>query len=220
MINDETKIKIIVDTREMRSKIVKKLFELGVKIENQMLDVGDFVLSESVCVERKTVSDFLQSIIDGRIFQQLEQLSTHYEKPVIILEGHKDIYAERMMHPNAIRGALASIAIDFRVPIIKSESEEETALFLYTIASREQIDKKTDVRIRGERKPQTDSFMQEYLVTGLPGVGRGIAQNLLRHFRTVEKVFTATEKELKEVEKVGKEKAKRIRNIVTKGYEE
>ena len=214
------KIKIVVDSRELRSNVAKKLYELGAEIQSEPLEVGDFLLSDEVAVERKTVDDFLQSIIDGRLFSQLSHMVTCFAKPIVIIEGDEDIYNLRMIHPNAIRAAIAAIAVDFRVPIISSQSEEETALFLYTIAKREQIEKNKSVNIRGEKKPLSDKFLQEYLVAGLPGVGIGIARNMLKHFRTVEKVFTANEKELEEVDKIGKLKAKKIRETLTKEYKE
>lgn len=217
---NEEKIQIVIDSRELRSLVVRKLFELGVQIKTEPLEIGDFLLSDQVAVERKTVQDFLNSIIDGRLFEQLSQMSKQFPKPLLIVEGNQDIYSLRAMHPNAIRAAIASIAVDFRIPIIYSQSEEETALFLYTIAKREQIECKKSVKIRGEKKPLSDKFLQEYLVAGLPGVGIGIAKNLLRHFKTVEKVFTASEEELKAVEKIGQKKAEKIRQILTKEYQE
>ena len=215
-----SEVKIIVDTRELRSGVVKKLYELGANIDSVQLQVGDFILSERVCVERKTVKDFLQSIVDGRLFSQISNLTENFEKPVIIVEGLEDMYTERMMHPNAIRGAIASLAIDFRIPIIQTTGEEETALFLYTIASREQLDKKVKISLRGEKKPMSPKLLQEYIVTSFPGIGRGIAQNLLSHFKTIKNLVNAEIKELKKVEKIGDKKAKKIKEIVEKEYEE
>jgi len=217
--SENLKVKIIVDTREMRSSIVKNLFELGANIETKQLQVGDFILSDRVCVERKTVKDFLQSIIDGRLFSQISSLSENFEKPLVIVEGTEDMYSERMIHPNAIRGAISSLAIDFRIPIIQTSGEEETALFLFMIASREQIDKKINISLRGEKKPLHDPLLQEYIVSSLPGIGREIAKNLLKHFKTIKKIFNADIKELKKVEKVGDKKAKKIKDILEKEYE-
>jgi Fanconi anemia group M protein len=209
---------IIVDSREMRTNIVKTLFELGVEIQSKMLPVGDFILSESVGVERKTKADFLGSIIDGRLFEQVSNLCNSFEKPVLVLEGVEDIYSLRQMNPKAIRGALSSLAIDFRLPIIWTDSEEETAQFIYTIAFREQIVQKKPVYLRGEKKPLTDNELREFLVSGLPGVGTELAKNLLKHFKTVENIFTSGEEKLKKTPKIGEKKAKKIREIVSGGY--
>jgi Fanconi anemia group M protein len=214
----DQKPKIICDHREQRSGVVKKLYELDAEIETAQLQVGDFILSNRVCVERKTVKDFLQSIIDNRLFNQISEMVANFEKPIIIVEGDEDIYAERAIHPNAIRGAIAALAIDFRIPIIQTACEHETALFLYTIASREQIDKKVSISLRGEKKPVDDSFLQEYIVCGFPGIGRSTAQNLLNHFKTIKSLVNADVKELTKVEKIGKKKAANIKRLVEKEY--
>ncbi|MDD5182364.1 MAG: ERCC4 domain-containing protein [Candidatus Nanoarchaeia archaeon] len=216
---DET-VKIIADTRELRTTVVKSLFDMGAKIENSMLPVGDFILSERVVAERKSVSDFLQSIIDGRLFVQIQNLVSQFERPIMIVEGNEDIYEKRMMHPNAIRGAIAALAIDFRIPIIYTTCEHETAMFLFLIAQREQIDKKVSISLHGEKKPQSDRYLQEYIVTSFPGIGQGIAQNLLKHFKTIKNIVNADVKGLQEVEKIGKLKAHKIKSIVEAEYKE
>jgi Fanconi anemia group M protein len=212
-------VKIICDHREQRSGILKRLFEMGAIVENTQLPVGDFILSNRVCVERKTVKDFLQSIIDNRLFVQIDNMCSSFEKPIIIVEGAENIYEARMIHPNAIRGAIAALAIDFRIPIIMSDNEEETALYLYSIASREQIDKKVSISLRGEKKPMNKRMLQEYIVCGFPGIGRGIAQNLLKHFKTIKSIVNADTKELTSVDKIGKKKAESIKKIVEEEYE-
>ena len=82
---DENSVKIIADYRELRSNVAKLLFEKGAEIDSQNLPVGDFILSDRVCVERKTVKDFLQSIIDNRLFEQISNLTSNFEKPIIIV---------------------------------------------------------------------------------------------------------------------------------------
>ena len=43
---------------------------------------------------------------------------------------------------------------------------------------------------------------------------------MLKEFRSIERVCTATEHDLKKVNKIGKKKAKQIRGIITKYYED
>ena len=217
--NLENKIKIIVDVREMRTSVVKELYELGAEIETAALPVGDFILSEKVCIEKKTRSDFLQSIVDGRIFEQVKNMSECFDKPAIILEGIEDIYCERNMHPNAIRGAISSLSINYRIPIIQSSCEKETAMFLYMIAKREQIEKERLVNLRGEKKPLSRKEIKEYIVSSFPGIGRKTAQNLLKHFQTVKAFINAEEDELKKVKNIGKKTIKNIQKILEEKYE-
>ncbi|MDH5686205.1 MAG: DEAD/DEAH box helicase, partial [Hadesarchaea archaeon] len=79
------RIKIIADHREIPSGVVHELTQLGVEVEARQLSVGDFILSDRVGVERKSVGDFLQSIVDKRLLCQAKQLGETFERPVLIL---------------------------------------------------------------------------------------------------------------------------------------
>jgi ERCC4-type nuclease len=211
-------IVVYVDNRELRSGVPKHLKGLGADVEIRTLDVADYVVSEDVGIERKSANDFIQSIIDGRLFDQVERLKRAYEKPVIIIEG--ELYGIRNVHPNAIRGAIAAVTLDWGVPILFSSGPEETAQFIYLLAKREQEERKKEVRLRSEKKALTLAERQRLIVEGLPNVSATLAKRLLKHFGNVERVFTATEEELKEVEGIGPKKAKEIRRVITAPYVE
>ncbi|ASJ04950.1 DEAD/DEAH box helicase [Thermococcus barossii] len=211
-------IVVYVDNRELRSGVPKHLKELGAEIEVRTLDVADYVVSEEVGIERKSANDFIQSIIDGRLFDQVERLKRAYEKPVIIIEG--ELYGVRNVHPNAIRGAIAAVTIDWGVPILFSSGTGETAQFIYLMAKREQEERKKEVRLRSEKKALTLAGRQRLIVEGLPSVSATLAKRLLKHFGNVERVFTATEEELREVEGIGPKKAREIRKVITAPYVE
>lgn len=212
-------IKIIVDHREVPSGITEELMQLGVEVEARQLKVGDFILSDRVGVERKTVQDFLQSIVDKRLLSQARQLSKTFECPVLILEG-EDLYSRRAIHPNAIRGALAAIAVEFSIPILPTVDEIETAELLVAIARREQVEESREVAIRGEPKGLTLPKRQRFVVEGLPGVSAVLAKRLLGHFKSVERVMCASEEELQRVRGIGKKKASDIRRVLDSEYEE
>jgi Fanconi anemia group M protein len=214
----ERKVRIVVDHREMDSEVVCELMRFDVEIETRQLKVGDFILSDRVGVERKTVSDFLQSIIDKRLLSQARQLSGTFERPLLILEGSR-LYTRRAIHPNAIRGALAALAVDFDIPILPTRDEKETALLLMTIARREQIGQIREVAVRGEPKRLTLPEQQRFVVEGLPKVSAVLAKRLLEHFGTVERVMAASETELQQVHGIGREKAKEIRRVLGSKYE-
>jgi len=211
-------IVVYVDSRELRSGVPKHLRELGAEVEVKTLDVADYVVSDEVGIERKSANDFIQSIIDGRLFDQVERLKRAYEKPIIIIEG--ELYGIRNVHPNAIRGAITAVALDWGVPILFSRTKEETAGFIYLMAKREQEERKKEVRLRSEKKSLTLTERQRLIVEGLPNVSATLAKRLLRHFGNVERVFTATEEELREVEGIGEKKAREIRKVITAPYVE
>jgi len=209
-------IVIFADTRE--KDIIELLKKHDCRVVEKMLEVADFIVYEDIGVERKRAEDFVQSIIDGRLFEQMENLTDSFERPLLIIEGN-NLY-DRNVHENAIRGALASVALDYGVPMIWTRDKQDTAALLYQIAKREQSAKKKIFSVKGKRKPLEGKNLQEYIVSSLPGIGPMTAKNLLAKFGSVEKIFTADEKELMDVDKIGKKKAKLIRDTVSRIYED
>ncbi len=191
-------MKVIADHREASSSVVREIYRLDLEVDMQQLEVGDFILSERVGVERKTVSDFLKSLIDGRLLEQVKNLAETFERPLLILEG-EGLYTERGIHPNAIRGALACITVDYGIPILPTENEKETAKIISSIVDREQGEGKEEIPIRSERKSLTLSELQRFVVEGLPGVSAVLAKRLLEHFDSVENITKASEEDLQEV---------------------
>ena len=214
---EKSGVKIFADHRE-KGPIAKELSNKGIDIELKALPVADYLCSSRVAVEVKTTEDFVSSIIDGRLLQQLNSLRTHYEKPVVIIQGTIDIYSVRNVHPNAIRGMIATIAIDYEMPIIHTKDEKETAGILTAIAKREQDKKHDDIQIHNQ-KPTSLNETQEYVVASLPGVEATIAKSLLKKFKTIKKIVNASEDMLKETELIGNRKASEIRRVLDAEYE-
>jgi len=208
---------IIVDSREMKSGISQHLEKLNALVQHKSLDVGDYICSDRVVCERKTITDFMQSIINQRIFRQIEAM-TEYEKPLIILEGNREVMSERDIHPNTIRGVLASITIDYSIPIIWTENQQETACQIYWIANREQNGEKRPLQIRPHKKAHSIPDSQEFLVAGLPGISNTMTKRLLTHFKTPKKLFNAKVEALMKVDKIGRAKAESIRKILDSQY--
>lgn len=215
--NDE-EVTIIADHREKANGCIKELLDIGIKIKVETMEIGDFLLSSRVVVEFKTVKDFVDSIVDGRLLEQLKRLNS-YRKQLIIVEGTDDIYSQRNIHPNAIRGMIATITVDYGIPLVFTKNSKETASFMAVVAKREQIDRdKTEFSMHSS-KPLDDKAIQEYIVSSLPGVGGTLAKPLLEKFKTVRKVFNASEESLQRVDLIGEKKAKKIRDILDKEYD-
>jgi Fanconi anemia group M protein len=210
---DDT-IRLIVDSRELPTAVARELTRLNVEISDESLKIGDYIVSEDVAVERKEMGDFIQSMIDGRLFDQLVALRSAYRRPVLIMEGEQ-LIGLRAVNPAAIYGALASIAIRVQVPIIWTRNAEETAIVLYRMAHLEQIGAKKTLRTRSGETMGTDAKSLEYILSGFPGVDTVISRAILAEFGTLDKVFSAEEKDLQRVSGVGKKIASRIRRLLT-----
>lgn len=211
----EQKAVIFTDIRE--TKLLKELVDMEVEIVTKQLEVGDFLISDRVCIERKTVPDFLESIIDGRLFSQLKELSANFSRPVLVIEG-ENLYSSRNIHPNAIKGAINSVFIDFRVPIIWTKSAQETAEVIAGLAKREQLNLDRSVQHKGAKHAMSENEEQEVLVSGFPSINIALAKRLLLKFRTIRRIVNTSEDSLQKVEGIGAEKAKRIKGLVEREY--
>ncbi|MFH1181879.1 MAG: DEAD/DEAH box helicase [Candidatus Woesearchaeota archaeon] len=214
----DAKVKIIADVREKGSGVIKELIEQGVDVEMTTLQVADYLCSSRVGVEVKRTDDFVNSILDGRLVQQMKNLKYNFERPLVLIEGEEDIYSVRNVHPNAIMGMLAMIVGSYGIPLLKTKDYNETAGILIALAKREQIEKES-FSLHAEKKPLTENELQEYIVSALPGVESVIAKSLLKRFKSIKKIANASEEELKEVEKIGEKKAADLRRIMDKEYE-
>ena len=126
---------VFADSREGNSKVIRYLSDMEVDTKIQTMIVGDYQVSDDVVIERKTAKDFVDSIVDKRLFKQVTQLREEFKKPIIILEGD-DLY-NGYINPNAIRGTIVSIALDFGISIIPTRDSQDTAAMIKRIAVRE-----------------------------------------------------------------------------------
>jgi ERCC4-type nuclease len=211
ILRPENKVVVICDYRE--KEVIDSLKNLGAIVNDQALDVGDFICSERACIERKAYSDFVGSIIDGRIFEQVANLKENFAVPVVIIEG----YSYNRISDNALKAAIASLLVNYGVSLIASKNPADTAKIIFWIAKKEQAAGK-ELVIKFGRKPKDLKRLKESMVGGLPGVSVVLARRLLEKFGSVEKVFAASESELQSVEGIGEKLAKKIKNTLTDNY--
>ena len=144
-------IRIVIDEREKKSGIPKLLKAIGVNVELKTLPIGDYIVSHETVVERKSINDLISSIFDGRLFDQCNRLKDHFQFPVILLEGNVDEIESITENPLVFYGALSTIAIDFKIPIIPTPNASHTAKLLISLASRKEskFDRKTRGQVLG-----------------------------------------------------------------------
>lgn len=63
-----------------------QIYRRSIEVTPVTLTVGDYVLSRDVCVERKSVADFISSLGSGRLFDQVKQMTRYYADPTLLLE--------------------------------------------------------------------------------------------------------------------------------------
>lgn len=210
-------VKIIIDHRESRSLVMRFLSQKDLTVEPQQLQVGDYIISSRIGIERKTVDDFLTSLIDGKLFIQMKNLRATYSRPLLIVEGD-GLLTKRNISHNAIFGSIVSIIVDFGIPIVTTRTPKETADFLFVMTQREQKEGDRAVALRGQKTARTISEQQQFLIEGLPNVSGILAQRLLQHFGSIRSLANATEDDLCQVNGIGKNIALDILKILNAEY--
>jgi len=205
-------LRIIIDERERKSGIPELLKKVGVNIEIKTLSIGDYIVAPETVVERKSIKDFMSSIFDGRLFDQCNRLKEHFQFPIILIEGDVDEIDEIVDNPLVFYGAMSSIAIDFKIPIIPTPNASHTAKLLVSMCSRKDVTK--GPFLKKIRKSNDIQRQQLSVLCSLPGVGEKLAIRLLEKFGTPLRALSATTSELSKVNGLGSARAKKIKSML------
>ena len=205
-------LRITADYREETSGLVDLLKKEDVFVEVKKVLYGDYIINDSITIERKTANDFLMSIVDGRLFRQLSNLKKYCANPILLIEGNP-YETDLNFDPMAIKGALISAQVIWYIPVVFSQSKEDTREILMMIGRQDEayIDV---VPLRGGYRPKRLKSKQLYLLQGLPQVGPMLAKRLIEHFRSVSNIINASTEELMEVEGIGRVSAEKIRRVL------
>ena len=182
---------ITIDHREKSSLVPSELLSLNFPIQYKQLPVADYLIG-STAIERKTISDLKGSIINKRLIQQLLELK-QYPDHLLIIEGNqKDLYNSVSLHENAARGLLLSISLDYKVPILFSKNEKETAKLISVLAKRSP----KPLSLRASKLLQSKKEQSLFILEGFPNIGPTKAKALLKHFKSLSNIFQATVEQL------------------------
>ena len=207
-----SKLRIVADEREKRSGIPDLLKGIGINLEIKTLPVGDYIVAPETIVERKSISDLVSSIFDGRLFDQCNKLKEHFQFPIILIEGDMDEIEELTENPFVFYGAVSSVAIDFKIPIISTPNASHTAKLLVSMCSRK--DTTRGPFIKKIRKSDNLQSQQLSVLCSLPGVGEKTAIRMLEKFGTPLMVFSASVIELSKISGLGEARAKKIKKML------
>ena len=207
-------LRIIIDERERKSGIPKLLKSIGVNVEIKTLPIGDYIVSHETVVERKSINDLIASIFDGRLFDQCNRLKEHFQFPIILLEGNVDEIESITENPLVFYGALSTIAIDYKIPIIPTPNASHTAKLLVSLSSRKESIK--GPLLKKIKKSDDVQKQQLSVLCSLPGVGEKIAIRMLEKFESPLKVLSASTKDLAKISGLGESRAKKIKKMLEK----
>lgn len=212
--NNSKDLLILVDDRELASSVPQFLRQLpGVEVRTQRLRVGDYEVANRCVFERKTMTDFAASVVDGRLFAQAQRLSRLEIPAAVILEGRGDQLAEVNVSREALQGAIISLSLVFGLPVLRAVDSAETARLVVYSAQQLLRQERGGSGYHG-RRPKQRRRLQLRILQSFPGVGPTKAQLLLDRFGSVEAVVRAGLEALQEVEGVGPKIATGIRDAL------
>ncbi|AQK60715.1 DNA repair endonuclease UVH1 [Zea mays] len=153
----EKEMQVIVDMREFMSSLPNVLHQKGIRIVPVTLEVGDYVLSPLICVERKSIADLFQSFASGRLYNQVETMARYYKIPVLLIEFSQDKSFSFQsaneigddVSPTNIISKLSLLVLHFpRLRIIWSRSLHATAeIFMSLKTNQDEPDEKKATRV-------------------------------------------------------------------------
>lgn len=209
-------MRLIADIREKNSLIISELVSKGIEVELKHLLVADYLIGD-IAIERKTASDFVGSIINKRLMKQLEEIK-QYPKPLLIIEELDTLdFSEIKFHPNAIRGMIMSVLLEYNIPVLFTKDYQETADYILVLLKR--LEKKpVEFGLRAKKKAYNLKEEQQMILEGFPGIGPSLAKKLLKKFRTIKEIINADEKELEKIERFDGNKIKNMKRIINSKY--
>lgn len=209
---------IKIDNRESNEILLGVLRkEKDVTIHICRLPAGDYQIGDDLLVERKTITDFSASIKDGRLFNQAGKLASVPMQSMIILEGTSSMVSSFGLAREAIQGALVTLSLVYKIPLLRSKNPEETARLILYAARQVQSFGCKQLYPRPfpySRKLKDKYKRQIHVLQGLPGVGPARASLLLDKFGTLKAIFDAPVKDFEQIPGIGKYTARQINRII------
>jgi len=245
-------VKIIVDYRER--KILEYINRLNCDTEINSLPVGDILIlkkhnhirintrhsdlnGSAIIIERKSISDFINSLKSRRIWEQLFKLMNsqqimgyRVDHKILVVQQTFDKYFAQIPWWNEERNldkrnfwryiinAIVDIIFVYQIPIIFLSTDEQLHEFLNILIKRDikhwnawTFESKRYNKRTRHQLPRKDNRL--YLLCSLPSIGRTLSERLLGTFDSVVSITGASVKELQSVRGIGKKKAEIIFEI-------
>ncbi|MEM0480863.1 MAG: ERCC4 domain-containing protein [Candidatus Aenigmatarchaeota archaeon] len=193
---------IICDYRERKIIEILKNFN-DIKVVEEKLEVGDFLI-EDIVIERKSVEDLINSVIDKRFFEQIENLKN--QKALIIVEG---------IVTNEILGAIARI-ISENISIVFTLNENQTAELLRKIAIKK-LEKANVIKTKIKKKGKTEKEKIISILISFPGISYKSAEIIMKKYSSIKDFVNSSKSKLTSL--FGK-RGENIYEILNKNFNE
>lgn len=185
--------KIIIDNHEKNSLIPSFLSSLKVPFEFQDLKVGDYLIN-NIAIERKTFQDLQSSIINKRIFSQLNEIK-QYPKHLLLIESSPS-EENQFLHENASKGFILSVLLNYQIPILFTKDEKDTTQYLHLLAKKKE---KSELSVRPSKIAMSDKEQIQFILEGFPNIGPASIKKLLEKYSSLKEIMNANEEDLVQI---------------------
>jgi ERCC4-type nuclease len=175
-----------------------------------------YALSQEVALDRYTGASFARAIAEKILFIHALDLRESFAAPVVLLEGELTTPYSGF-HPQALRGALSALIVEYGVSVLRTADLEESLSLVLMMAVHAQHGV-PEISLHAKRRA-TDVFdQQRRVVEMLPGAGLVGARRLLQRFGSLGRLLAATEEEIRRVPGFGPQKAAQIGSVLATEY--
>jgi len=216
---------LIIDSREnsrLSKLVMQQAKAIKVPCEKRWIEIGDYVF-DNVCFEAKSTTDFLGSVMNKRLWTQLDNMDRHYETNVVIIYGDMQeaihnviqhspskmpIVTRSIMLNNKFLGAIGRIVLDTDAKPFWVKSEEEAALIITAVSKMKPITRDT-IAPQIFKRITTDDLRID-LLSSIKGVSIKKAKQMISQFGSIMEIGECSAYELQAIEGIGETLAKRI----------
>ncbi|CAG0897565.1 unnamed protein product, partial [Cyprideis torosa] len=212
-------MRVIVDVRELRSALPSLLHKRGLEIDPVTLEVGDYILTPSICVERKSLSDLIQSLQSGRLYNQAVAMTRTYENPMLLIEFDQDkpfalnygqYFYSRESSSSDVTSRLQLLTLHFpKLKILWSPGPFATAEMFHQLKiGKPQPDAETAIGVRSEEirgggrqgegvlpDSKYNPVIRDFIFK-LPGINTKNEKLILNNFNDLKHLMSQSEEDL------------------------
>jgi len=213
-------MKLYIDSREnseLYKQITEECVNLNIMTEKQWLEIGDYVFND-ICFEAKSSIDFLQSVINKRLWNQLDNMDRHYEHCILIIHGsvHEALQYKKYVNSqipnrllqNKFYGAIGRITLDTDVKVFWTEGPKKAAKIITTLCKMRPIER--DIIQPNLLKRITTNDLRLNMLCSIKGISEVKAKALINEFGSIMEIGEATIGEMIKLDGIGTTLAQRV----------
>jgi len=210
-------------------RIQTMLEQSGILVERKQLPVGDYVFGE-VAIERKTVSDLMGSIYDSRLWDQMYNISSNFDKPILIVVGSippvyrwirsgSRVYKAKLSdedidkRENTILSVLATVSLSYNVHTFNVVDREQFVKLVTSLYLKHT--KKTSSLKPVRRKGSTLLEIKSNMLCQIPSIGRSTADLIAKDFSLSDLCSMSPKTMSRKIKGLGIKRASKILECLT-----